>query len=67
MAHIEVTKNLCKGCKLCIRFCPKNILRIGEEINIIGDHYVVQDDPAFCIGCAMCAVMCPESAITVYR
>lgn len=67
MAHIEVDSRFCKGCELCIQFCPKHIIKLGDELNDIGDRYLVQTDPESCTGCKLCAIMCPESAITVYR
>lgn len=67
MAHIEVNSRFCKGCKLCIQFCPKHIIELGTEINDIGDQYLVQTEPEKCTGCKLCAIMCPESAITVYK
>ena len=67
MAHIEVDSRFCKGCELCIQFCPKRIIKLGDELNDIGDRYLVQTDPESCTGCKLCAIMCPESAITVYR
>lgn len=67
MAHIEVDSRFCKGCELCIQFCPKQIIKLGDKLNDIGDRYLVQTDPVSCTGCKLCAIMCPESAITVYR
>ena len=67
MAHIEVNKRFCKACKLCIQFCPKNILELGDEINENGDKYLIQINASQCTGCKLCAIMCPESAITVYK
>lgn len=67
MAHIEVTSKFCKACGLCIQFCPKKIIELGDQINENGDQYLVQRDASQCTGCKLCAIMCPESAITVYK
>lgn len=67
MAGIKITKELCKGCGLCITACPKKILRISKESNNNGYFVVEIFEPESCIGCANCAVMCPDSVIEVER
>lgn len=67
MGKIIINKEFCKGCGLCVDACKLGLLKIGKEINAVGDHYAVQNDAAKCIGCAFCAMMCPEAAIEVYR
>ncbi len=67
MAKIEVLKNYCKSCRLCIEVCPRDVLQIGDEVNENGYEIVEMKEKAECIGCKMCAVMCPEAAIEVFR
>lgn len=58
--HIKVEH--CKGCELCIDYCPTKILAVSEDFNAKGYHYpVVADDN--CIGCQACYMICPEFAI----
>lgn len=46
----------CKGCGICVEFCPKNVLDLVEEkINIKS-----RED---CIACGMCESLCPDYAI----
>jgi 2-oxoglutarate ferredoxin oxidoreductase subunit delta len=66
MNHIEVNQNLCKGCGLCVDACPKDVLKLGDDINVKGYHYAVQYKEG-CIACKMCAEMCPDVAITVFK
>lgn len=47
----------CKGCGICIAFCPKAVLAAGED----GVPQVVA--PEACIGCRMCELRCPDFAI----
>ena len=67
MANIEVAKNRCKGCRLCILNCPKGIIGIGSEVNALGYFTAVQTDASQCNACTLCANMCPDTAISVYR
>ena len=55
----------CKGCGLCIRVCPKNILGMSKETNSQGVNYPVCSDEANCIGCCFCATMCPDCCIEI--
>ncbi|MBN1335504.1 MAG: 4Fe-4S binding protein [Deltaproteobacteria bacterium] len=65
--HIEIDRDRCKGCGLCVASCPRQIIELGRDINAKGYHFAVQVDPSRCIACQMCAVSCPDVAITVYR
>ncbi len=67
MPEIKVDVERCKGCELCIVYCPKEILRFSEDFNEKGYHYPECFDPEGCTGCAICAQMCPEVAIEVYK
>ena len=58
--HIEIER--CKGCELCIDYCPTKVLSLSPQFNIKGYHYpVVIDDN--CIVCHSCFIICPEFAI----
>ena len=68
MAKVTVKKDVCKGCGLCVKACPKKIMQLAkEELNSKGFHPAACVDRDACIGCAMCAVMCPDMAITVEK
>ena len=60
---IDLSARLCKGCGYCIKFCPKGILKMGEERNKKGHFFPVVTEPDKCISCGICATMCPEGAI----
>jgi 2-oxoglutarate ferredoxin oxidoreductase subunit delta len=64
--RIEVDRDRCKGCGLCVVSCPKQIIELGREINVKGYHYAVQTADT-CTACQLCAVTCPDVAITVFR
>jgi 2-oxoglutarate ferredoxin oxidoreductase subunit delta len=64
---IEISGELCKGCELCISFCPKCIISVSDKLNANGYLPAVFNDNGECTGCAICALVCPEVAIEVYR
>ncbi len=51
----------CKGCGVCVKFCPKQVLEIGEDNKC---HVV---NPENCIACKMCENLCPDMAIIVNK
>ena len=65
--HIEIDQELCKGCQLCISFCPKGSIYIEQKLNTAGYQPVAFNGNSNCTGCAICALVCPEVAIEVYR
>jgi 2-oxoglutarate ferredoxin oxidoreductase subunit delta len=67
MPEVNVNKELCKECKICIEFCPVKIIMIGMEVNRYGYHYVRVTDQSKCIACMLCERYCPEFAITVNK
>jgi 2-oxoglutarate ferredoxin oxidoreductase subunit delta len=68
MAKIEIDRERCKGCGLCTISCPKELIRIGEEINRQGYFFACRDEAdSKCTGCALCGEICPDVAIRVWR
>lgn len=65
--RIEIDRPLCKGCHLCIAFCPKDSISESNELNAAGYSPVSFRDDGECTGCSICALVCPEVAIEVYR
>jgi len=70
MAKGRITFNFekCKGCMLCVHFCPTKILELDKEIiNQKGYNLIKVTEPEKCIACGFCGMMCPDSVITVYK
>ena len=51
--------NWCKGCGLCVEFCPKKVLEQAESGGVSVAH------PELCIACRWCELHCPDFAIFV--
>jgi len=69
MAHIVIDTNRCKGCYFCVKYCPKQIISISKNYNVIG-YFPAELSPEKkdqCTGCKTCALMCPDTAIEVYK
>ena len=68
MASVTFNEEKCKGCGLCVTFCPRHILQMAPvRINANGYHPAECIDQSKCIGCASCARMCPDVIITVEK
>jgi 2-oxoglutarate ferredoxin oxidoreductase subunit delta len=52
----------CKGCHICVEFCPTNVLEFDDE-----KHIPVVIAPDQCTGCHFCDTHCPDLAIVVRR
>ena len=68
MAKIVIDKEKCKGCLLCVNFCPKNLIIKSKKLNKYGINYVeFLEEKNSCLGCSMCAIICPDVCIEVYK
>jgi 2-oxoglutarate ferredoxin oxidoreductase subunit delta len=69
MPKPKINKNRCKGCYLCIAYCPKGLLKKDSQFNILGVQAVVwqEDEKKKCSGCNFCALICPECGIELEK
>lgn len=64
--EVNVDSAHCDGCKLCIEFCPKEVLGTdAEKFNSRMLHYVVAINPEDCTGCRQCERICPTASIFI--
>ncbi|MGQ9656129.1 MAG: 4Fe-4S binding protein [Thermodesulfobacteriota bacterium] len=61
--QVHVIEDRCKGCGLCVEFCPRQVLRMSEAFNRKGYHPPLVIDADGCLGCRFCEELCPEFAI----
>jgi 2-oxoglutarate ferredoxin oxidoreductase subunit delta len=59
--HVTIFGTWCKGCGLCIEFCPQGVFKAN------GQGRPVVDQPEKCTACHWCDTHCPDLAITVRR
>lgn len=59
--RIEINRELCKGCGICVAFCPKKVLELNEH------EKAVVKEPDQCIYCGLCEQRCPDLAIEVIK
>jgi len=66
--RVIINEALCKGCRLCIDACPKDILVLDTgKVNAKGYNPISCTDMPACTACAICARICPDSVISVER
>ena len=65
--YIQINQELCRGCEVCIAFCPKGVISRSDKLNASGYLPVAFIDSGECTGCAICAVVCPDVVIEVFR
>ncbi len=56
---VELFRNYCKSCQLCMLVCPKAVFGVNER------GQVVVQNPDVCIGCMQCYNICPDFALEV--
>lgn len=57
---IRIREKWCKGCEICVEFCPTATLQMKGST-------VVVKDVNLCNGCMLCELRCPDFAIMVER
>ncbi|MHC4695871.1 MAG: 4Fe-4S dicluster domain-containing protein [Planctomycetota bacterium] len=62
---VVIDAGYCKGCEICIHFCPKHILELAPEVNRLGYHPPVVTNENECNGCCQCELFCPDFAIFI--
>jgi len=56
---IVVFEKWCKGCGICVEFCPQGALMLDEAT-----QKAKLAKPSDCVSCGVCELRCPDFAIT---
>lgn len=67
MNRVQVDRERCKACGLCIDACNRKLLALGPELNDRGYHPVHIHDEELCSACTLCGVVCPEAGVQVFK
>ena len=59
LKEIKINRAWCKGCGICIHFCPGKVLELDERDKAMAAR------PQDCICCMECELRCPDLAINV--
>jgi heterodisulfide reductase subunit A len=61
ISEIEVNKDLCSGCGVCVAVCPYDAVRLEKS----DAGLVAVIDDLKCKRCGLCMTACPAGAITI--
>ncbi|MEO0136889.1 MAG: 4Fe-4S binding protein [candidate division WOR-3 bacterium] len=58
--EVIINEKWCKGCEICVVFCPKKVLAMEKtKAKVV--------NPDACTGCQLCEIYCPDFAIEVEK
>jgi len=63
--RVVVNKDRCKGCGYCVEFCPRDALKMSDELGPKGYGLAKVEDKSKCLGCGLCEIICPEFAMNL--
>lgn len=65
MSRVKILTEFCKGCELCVSVCPREVLRMSDELNRLGVRTAAARAGTECVGCLNCVLICPDAAVEV--
>jgi 2-oxoglutarate ferredoxin oxidoreductase subunit delta len=64
---IHIDEKVCKGCALCIHYCPRSVFTLATQHNEKGYVIAQVTHPEDCTGCKLCEISCPDLAIYIEK
>ena len=64
-SQVTIDEDYCKGCDICIDFCPYRVFETSDTINPRGYYQPLIGTKEHCTGCKLCELLCPELAIVI--
>lgn len=63
--QLHIIPERCKGCGICIEFCPLQVLQLSHRANTKGYFLpgIAAGKEQSCVHCEFCSLVCPEFAI----
>lgn len=58
LPEITILETWCKGCAICVEYCPKHVFIMKDNLPVIVDLQA-------CNRCMLCEMRCPDFALTV--
>jgi len=59
--EVVINRNWCKGCGICVAFCPEGAIELDEHDRACWVH------PETCTRCGLCELRCPDIAIELVK
>jgi ferredoxin len=67
MNRITIVEQDCKGCRICVKRCPKGCISMSSNLNKAGYPYA-EFKSEECTACGICYYVCPElGTLTVHQ
>ena len=67
LSKVRISRDQCKGCKLCVEYCPTHHLILSDKLNKRGVNFAKVNPDCICTGCGCCFLICPESCIEISK